>query len=187
MIKKQFTTIILSVLILFSSTLTSCLGGFYAFNGLKDWNQSVTGNKFINNLIFWILYIIPVYQIFMFADLVIFNLLEFWTGNNPISMNEGEVESKMMTYNGIDYKMTATKNHLTLHKASGEFVSELIFDETTKAWSLNKDGKIQKLVSLESINGSMVDYRLYNGQCEEGEVFSVNRNVLKPDSEYVRF
>ena len=187
MIKKQFTSIILSVLILFSSTLTSCLGGFYAFNGLKDWNLSVSDNKFINNFIFWILYIIPVYQIFIFADLIIFNLLEFWTGDNPVGMNEGDVDSRLLTYKGVDYKMTATKNKLSLHTASGEFVSALIFDEESKTWSLNKDGKMQKIVSFDNIKGAAIDYKVYNGNCEGGEAFSVNTNALKPDTEYVRF
>ena len=68
---------------------SSCLGSFSAFNNLKDWNQGVSDSKFVNNLVFWGLNIIPVYGLFFLGDAIIFNVIEFWSGSNPIAMEEG--------------------------------------------------------------------------------------------------
>ena len=43
--------------------------------------QRVTGNKIVNNLVFWGLAIVPVYSLAMAGDLLILNTIEFWTGN----------------------------------------------------------------------------------------------------------
>ncbi|CAN0586802.1 unnamed protein product, partial [Ectocarpus sp. 12 AP-2014] len=55
--KKSVICIAMAGTLLFSS----CLGSFSAFNNLKDWNQGVSDSKFVNNLVFWGLNIIPVY------------------------------------------------------------------------------------------------------------------------------
>lgn len=70
-----------------SMSMTSCLGhkqSFNAFNNLASWNRTVTDNKWLNELIFLGLNIIPVYGLFQWGDVLIFNSMEFWTGNNPI-------------------------------------------------------------------------------------------------------
>lgn len=76
-----------AVLALGLMTTTSCLGhkqSNNAFNNLHAWNRSVTDNKWINELIYLGLNIIPVYGIFHLGDIIIFNSVEFWTGENPI-------------------------------------------------------------------------------------------------------
>lgn len=63
---------------------TSCLGPYNAFNSVSSWNSKATDNKFLNELIYIGLYIVPVYQLAAFGDAVIFNSIEFWGGENPI-------------------------------------------------------------------------------------------------------
>lgn len=63
---------------------TSCLGPNNAFNNLNHWNQHVTENKWGNEGIFLVLNIIPVYGLFYYGDILIFNSIEFWGGKNPI-------------------------------------------------------------------------------------------------------
>lgn len=43
-------------------------------------------------IIFLVFCAIRVYSFAVFVDAVILNLIEFWTGSNPISMNEGDIE-----------------------------------------------------------------------------------------------
>src|SRR5690606_14748226 len=74
--KKAVVASMLAGSLLFSS----CLGSFSAFNNLKDWNQGVTDSKFLDNLIFWGLTIVPVYPLFFLGDTLIFNVIEFWSG-----------------------------------------------------------------------------------------------------------
>ena len=77
--KKPIVAVALAASLLFSS----CLGSFQAFNNLKEWNQGVSDSKWVNNLIFWGLNIIPVYALFFVGDTIIFNVIEFWSGSNP--------------------------------------------------------------------------------------------------------
>jgi len=66
---------------------TSCLGPNNAFNNLNRWNQKVTDSKWANEGIFLVLNIIPVYGLWYYGDILIFNSIEFWGGENPIKSN----------------------------------------------------------------------------------------------------
>ena len=114
--KKFLICGLLSVTIL----STSCLGSFSAFNSLRDWNDGLTNNKFMDNLVFWALNIVPVYSLFIAGDVFLFNLLEFWTGSNPIAMAEGETQTKYANVKGTDVRMTASKNKFDIAILSGE-------------------------------------------------------------------
>jgi Domain of unknown function (DUF3332) len=67
-----------------------CMGSFALTKRLYDFNNTITGNKILNNVIFWALLILPVYNICIVVDGVILNLIEFWTGSNPLAI--GEIE-----------------------------------------------------------------------------------------------
>ena len=97
--KKSVICIAMAGTLLFSS----CLGTFSAFNNLKDWNQGVSDSKFVNNLVFWGLNIIPVYGLFFLGDAIIFNVIEFWSGSNPIAMEEGESETVQIERLGVGF------------------------------------------------------------------------------------
>lgn len=70
----------LVVAVAVATTTAGCMGSFALTKGLYAWNDSVTGNKIINNVIFWGLAILPVYELAVFGDVVILNTIEFWTG-----------------------------------------------------------------------------------------------------------
>lgn len=154
--KKSIIALSLASSILF----TSCLGSFSAFNNLKDWNDGVTSNKFLDNLIFWGLNIVPVYGLFFLGDTVIFNVIEFWSGSNPIAMQDGEFETQMIQKDGVAYEMTATKNRMMVKVLDGENQGkkfDLVFKPSEKSWNLVKqDGEVIKLASMEE--GMVVYY-----------------------------
>lgn len=138
-----------------SSTIlfTSCLGSFSAFNSLRDWNDGLTDNKFLDNLIFWALNIVPVYGLFFFGDVIIFNVIEFWSGSNPIAMNEDEIETQLVEKNGNTYLLTATKNQMNIEVIEGSDKGEqvkLVYAPNEQTWYAHKnDGEIIKLSSFE--------------------------------------
>ena len=68
--------------------LTSCIGPNNAFNGLSSWNGRATESKWWNELIWVALWVVPVYPLAMAGDVVIFNSIEFWGGENPFSEPE---------------------------------------------------------------------------------------------------
>ena len=67
---------------------TSCIGPDNAHDSVASWNSRVSDSKFINEVVFIGLHIVPVYQIALFGDRLIFNSIEFWGGENPISKPE---------------------------------------------------------------------------------------------------
>ena len=84
--KKFFLAAALALTLATSST--SCLGPNNAFNHYNKWNNEVTDEKWLNELIF-----IPgsmVAGLFLWADYVIFNSMEFWGAENPISVPGGQ-------------------------------------------------------------------------------------------------
>ncbi|MBP2830735.1 DUF3332 domain-containing protein [Aquimarina sp. U1-2] len=147
--KKLTICLALSASVLF----TSCLGSFSAFNGLKDWNNDLSDSKFVNNLVFWGLNIIPVYGLFMIGDVIIFNVIEFWSGSNPLAMNEGDSETQIVEREGSTFEMTATKNRLQIHIIDGIRKGEkldLVYSPSHKSWSAIKaNGEVIKLSSFE--------------------------------------
>jgi len=65
-------------------SLASCFGSFKAIRTVYKWNDSLD-NKWVKTLVFWAFTIIPVYGIIALADAIVFNLIEFWTGDNPLT------------------------------------------------------------------------------------------------------
>lgn len=66
---------------------TSCYGSFALTKKVYQFNGSL-GNKWIKSLFVFVLGA-PVYGVSGLADAVIFNLVEFWTGSNPVAFKDG--------------------------------------------------------------------------------------------------
>lgn len=64
---------------------TECWGKFGATTTLWDWNSQVSDSKWIRWLVFLALAILPVYGLFILADVLIINTIEFFKGDNPIN------------------------------------------------------------------------------------------------------
>lgn len=141
--------------VLFSSALllSGCLGSFQAFNNLKEWNQDVSDSRFVNNLVFWGLNIVPVYGLFFLGDALIFNVIEFWSGSNPIAMKPGETQTQLVEHEGNTYEMVASINRIQVVVLEGPKKGkklELFYKPDEKSWNaIRPDGEIIKLSSFE--------------------------------------
>lgn len=72
-------------------TTTACYGPFNLTRTVHKWNGTIKGSgtvsaKWMKEIIFLALVIIPVYQVSTLADALVFNSIEFWTGDNPIKV-----------------------------------------------------------------------------------------------------
>jgi hypothetical protein len=147
--KKSILAVILSSALL----LSGCLGSFQAFNNLKDWNHEVSDSRFVNNLVFWGLNIVPVYGLFFIGDALIFNVIEFWSGSNPIAMKPGETETQMVEHEGNTYKMVASTNRIQIRVLDGPKKGnklELFYRPDEKSWNaIRPDGEIIRLSSFK--------------------------------------
>ena len=143
---------------------SGCLGSFKLTMGVYDYNLNLSNNKFVNNLVFWAANIIPVYGFALLLDVFILNLVEFWTGENPISMKEGEMEEQYATIEGIKYKITATKNKFKFEEVVSGKEVEMIYTPENTSWNVSHDGELIQMVQLDPNDASKVNLFLPGGE-----------------------
>ena len=61
-----------------------CYGPFNLTRRLYRWNGQVGTTKWEREFVFVLLAWLPVYGLTVLGDAVVFNSMEFWTGNNPV-------------------------------------------------------------------------------------------------------
>ncbi|GHT89350.1 membrane protein [Bacteroidia bacterium] len=142
------TAVLMSSSILFSS----CIGSFTLFHKVLSWNQSV-GDKWINELVFLALCVVPVYEIAWLIDGVVLNSIEFWTGENPASA-DAQVK-QVETANGLVTITTDANGHKIQKEGSDEIV-EFNFNKEENSWSLNAMGTTTPLVQFTADNQAKV-------------------------------
>ena len=74
--KKRFLTVAVILAVAGSLMFTSCIGSFGLTSKIHDWNSQV-GNKFVNEVVFFAFWILPVYELSMLADVLVINSIEF--------------------------------------------------------------------------------------------------------------
>lgn len=139
-----------------SILFTSCIGSFKLWNNLKDWNQGV-GNKFVNELVFIALHIVPVYEIAYLADVLVLNTIEFWSGSNPVASNE----TKEVKGENGDYLVASHENGYTITNKEDNQSMELVYNEETKTWNAVTADASYELVKMND-NGT-VSINMQNG------------------------
>ena len=135
---------LIAVLLISTSILcSSCIGSFKLWNGLREWNQGI-GNKFVNELVFIALNIVPVYGVAYFADVVVLNTIEFWTGSSPIASNEvKEVKGE----NG-NYLVASNENGYTITNKEDNQSLDLVYNKENKSWNAVTESENFELVKM---------------------------------------
>lgn len=125
---------------------SSCVGSFGLFNRVAKWNQGVS-NKFVNELVFLALNIIPVYGVCYIADALVLNSIEFWTGSNPMA-SVGSV--KHVKGADGDYLVKTLKDGYSITKEGETASLNLIYDQQTCTWSAESDGVTNHLLQMNN-------------------------------------
>jgi hypothetical protein len=177
-VRKTAFVLAMSSLVISQS---GCFGEFALVRKVYNWNADI-GGKFVNTLVFYVLNIIPVYGIAGFIDFVILNLIEFWSGSNPLSMNEGDYEMQMATIDGVNYKIEATKDTFTTTQLSGDQAGEvrvMKFDRAEMTWKYT-DSKVCDQPVLGFLDEQGDNVRLYTdmGTIDMAAADLKNENVL---------
>lgn len=121
----------------FASLTVSCYGSFGLTKKIYKWNGSL-GNKFVSSLVFWILIILPVYEVAGVADFLILNVIEFWTGNQLVAQGQTKIITKdgvtmelssprpgVLVIKSHDFMMEAHEGGAVIRDAQGNLVAEL--------------------------------------------------------------
>ena len=70
--------------LLLSLCVSGCYGPFNLTRRLHYWNGDEGDDKWEDEFLFALLTWAPVYGLTVTADTLLFNPIEFWTGNNPV-------------------------------------------------------------------------------------------------------
>lgn len=120
-ISRKFLTLGLAGFVVAGSlSLQGCYGSFGLTKKVYQWNGTF-GNKWVKELVFLVLNVVPVYGLSVFVDVIGTNLIEFWTGSNPVSSNETSFDK---TYaNGVKVhadKLSDGRLSVVITPAQGE-------------------------------------------------------------------
>ena len=151
-------TLIAALLLSSSILCSSCIGSFTLWNGLKEWNQGI-GNKFVNELVFVALNIIPVYSVAYFADVVVLNTIEFWTGSKPLASNE----VKEVKGEHGNYLVATTENGYTITNKEDNQSLDLVYNKENNSWNAVTENESFELIRIN--NDGTATVNMQNGTC----------------------
>ena len=86
-------TLVVALLLCF--TVTGCTGTFSLTKKVYNFHRSQP-DKWGDELFFLGCVLLPIYGISTFADAIIFNSIEFWTGDNPVTSTSSKKTSKLI-------------------------------------------------------------------------------------------
>ena len=122
--------------------MQSCIGSFALFNKVKNWNEHV-GDKFVNELVFVAMWILPVYELSFVADLFILNTIEFWSGTNPAL-----AETKVIDGKDAQYLVARNQNGYVITNMKTNQETRFNFNAQDNSWSLENNGQEVKLFTF---------------------------------------
>lgn len=148
-------TALFLIICLLAFSLNGCYGKFSLTHKLYEWNGKV-GDKWVNSIVMWVLFIVPVYEIVGFVDFAILNVIEHWTGKNPVVMGPGESETQFVQLDGKVYEITATMNRYDIKDITDPEAIKtigLVYNAENKSWHVENEkmGTI-KIAELDEDN-----------------------------------
>jgi hypothetical protein len=142
---------------LFMVTQAGCFGKFGLTRKVYNFNSKV-GDKWVNELVFLVFLVVPVYEISGFIDIVFLNLIEFWSGSNPVTMAPGKTETQLVKVAGKSYNLTASHNRFHFESVDKKFIQDLVYNEKTKTWAVVTNNKSIDVCTYNS-DGSVTVYK----------------------------
>lgn len=132
--KKKYLGMAIALTLAGSMMFSSCIGSFRLSNKLMSWNQTI-GSKFVNELVFFAFWILPVYEVSGLADLLVLNSIEFWSGENPVAEN-GE---QIIEGNDSKYLVKTDEAGYTITSLTDGSEVRLDYDKDDNSWNATVD------------------------------------------------
>ncbi|MBQ9555845.1 MAG: DUF3332 domain-containing protein [Muribaculaceae bacterium] len=142
--RKKHLVVATVVALSASMMMQSCIGSFALFNKVKTWNDHV-GDKFVNEVVFVAMWILPVYELCFAADLLILNSIEFWSGSNP-ALAANDV--KVVDGKDAQYLVARNESGYVITNMSTKQVTRFNFHAEDNSWSLENNGQEVKLFTF---------------------------------------
>ena len=142
-----------------------CYGSFALTKKVYNWNGSL-GNKWVVEVVFLACNIIPVYGIAGFADAVILNSVEFWTGKNPMTAKINSEDGTTVTFNqeknemtisyaGKSFTISREEGKSTVKDAEGNILAFAVSDANGNMNIVDVHGKVLSTYSSEEVSSML--------------------------------
>lgn len=135
----------IAVVVIIAFFTTGCTGSFNLTRKVYNFHRS-QADKWSDELCFLLVALLPIYGLATFADAIIFNSIEFWTGKNPVDMSYVPPSSRIVQNGKDKYRLSfnANTNQVSLTSlAQGGGNHGIIFERTdTTITAKNEQGKV---------------------------------------------
>lgn len=138
----------------------ACFGSFGLTRKLWTFNKDVSPNKFVQELVYLGLVIIPVYELAAFGDALIFNSIEFWGGSNPVLTStdaKGDPVAVVRTEGGLridtargSFDVAIGSDSVEVRDASGKLLRRVAAVDGM-AIATDRDGRMHALGNLDEL------------------------------------
>ena len=139
---------------------TGCTGSFNLTKKVYNFHRSQS-DKWQDELMFLVCVLVPIYGVSTFADAIVFNSIEFWTGKNPVEMSKADGNQKVVK----DKKGVATlsfnndKQQMTILSKTAAGEKTVILEKQADGSVLAKDKNGQMLYAAgKNAKGDVVVY-----------------------------
>ena len=150
---------IVASVVVFAFLAAGCTGSFSLTKKVYNFHRSQP-DKWSDELCFLLVALIPVYSLSTFADAIVFNSIEFWTGKNPVDSASAEPQNRVVQNGNEKVLMTYNpKTDQVLVSSSGN--RGIIFERNASSVTA-KNEKGQVLYS--SVQGESGDVTIYDGK-----------------------
>jgi hypothetical protein len=166
---KKLTILLLTVCVI----TAGCTGSFMLTKKVYNFHRQQEG-KWVDELVFLGVVIIPVYGLATLGDAIIFNSIEFWSGENPIKASSKE--SSVVISANDDLKVIL--NYLT--ENNGIRIDSYASDKQTSTFILERSDSgvmakdVNGLVLYKAISNEQGGISVYSKENELVEHFSPN-------------
>lgn len=138
--KKQALTVAVVCALTGSLMLPSCVGSFTLTNKLLSWNRQIS-NKFVNEIVFFAFWVLPVYEVSAIADILVLNSIEFWSGENPVASGKKIIEG-----NDGRYLVISDKKGYTIKSETDGSEVRLNFHSDSRSWAMLMPDGSEKII-----------------------------------------
>jgi hypothetical protein len=163
---KLFKKIVVLTLVATMALMSvGCYGSFSLTKKVYNWNGSL-GNKWVVELVFLAAYVVPVYSIAGFIDVVILNSLEFWTGSNPmasaVTSEDGttvafnaETKQVEIRYAGTTFFLAQENGKSVVKNAEGNVLAYAVKNQDGSMNILDAEGNVLNSFSSSDVNSML--------------------------------
>jgi hypothetical protein len=173
-LRRASSAIALALCLSTASLTLSCYGRFPLTKAVYNFNGDVSDDKVVRSVLMWAFIILPVYGVATLGDALIFNLIEFWTGETmtvaSASGHDGVEVSLAPANGGREAALTFSRNGAVIDQERFVQTSPGVFEVRDSSGAVrgmvirspqggfdltDAQGRVLRTLSAESIESAL--------------------------------